>query len=420
VVKQTSSGHHVPALDGVRGLAILSVLLAHFVPALADAFGTSWARLIASYAGLGGCGVDLFFVLSGFLITGILLDTRESPDYWRSFFGRRALRILPLYYIFLIALYLTNPPRGEAWKFWFHLSNWRSDLGMSSNILTWHFWSLAIEEQFYFVWPIVVAVLPVRALGPVCLLTAVGSLTLRGMAASTGAEFETLHRLTPLTLDGLSTGSYLAWAVRYRPATGHRLARLALPAILGSALAFWALGRMNPSLGTTMVAGRIIVSLGGGALVLLAAYGPAPAIRILSSRPLCVLGRYCYGLYLLHPIILVKEMGPVRRMAHHVPAHFSPLVWVLALTAGLSGSLALAAVSWRLLEAPCLSLKRRFPYRPASTAALSQPHIRLTQSARQDHDAVAGVPERRERMKRPTIESRTPRGDAVPLPQLLA
>jgi peptidoglycan/LPS O-acetylase OafA/YrhL len=392
VVLSDPSRHHQPALDGVRGLAILSVLLAHFVPALADAFRTSWARQFASHAGPGAWGVDLFFVLSGFLITGILLDTRDSPDYWRSFFGRRALRIFPLYYAFLIGLYLTNPPTGKAWTFWLHLSNWRSDLGISSNILTWHFWSLAIEEQFYFVWPIVVAVLSVRAIGPVCLMTAVGSATLRAVCARSGAEVETLHRMTPLALDGLAIGSYLAWTVRYRPASGDRLARLALPALLASALGFWALGRWNASFGTTMVIGRIILSVGGGALVLLAAYGPAPAIRILSCRPLRALGRYCYGLYLLHPIIVVQGIEPARWLARHVSPTLSPLAWMLALVAGLSASLALAAVSWRLLESPCLSLKRRFPYRPASTAALPHTDLRSAQGLPEDRATMHPQP----------------------------
>ena len=98
----------------MRGLAILCVLMSHFVPALADVFGTSWSRQLVSYAGPGAWGVDVFFVLSGFLITGILLDTRKSPDYWCSFYGRRALRIFPLYYVFLIGLYLHQSTGGGS------------------------------------------------------------------------------------------------------------------------------------------------------------------------------------------------------------------------------------------------------------------------------------------------------------------
>ncbi len=379
---------HLPALDGVRGLAIFGVLMCHFVPALADAFGTSSARQLVSYAGPGGWGVDLFFVLSGFLITGILLDTRKSPDYWRSFFGRRALRILPLYYVFLFGLYLTNPPKGESWRFWAHLSNWRSDLGISSNIFTWHFWSLAIEEQFYFVWPIVVASLPVRGLGPVCWLTVVVSLILRGIAAWLGAEVETLHRMTPFALDGLAIGSYLAWAVRHRPARVDRLAWLALPVLVSSMIAIWSLGKLNLSFAAIMVLGRLLVSVGGGALVLLSVRGPTLAIRTLSCRPLRGLGRYCYGLYLLHPIIVVKGMVPARWLASHVTTGLSPLAWVLALTTGLSASWVLAALSWRLLESPCLSLKDWFPYRPASTGLSTPPHLPFTLAARRHRAAV--------------------------------
>ena len=86
-MEQPTRDRHVPALDGVRGLAILGVLMSHFIPALADAFKTPWSREMVAYAGLGSWGVDVFFVLSGFLITGILLDTRDSPDYWSSFLG---------------------------------------------------------------------------------------------------------------------------------------------------------------------------------------------------------------------------------------------------------------------------------------------------------------------------------------------
>ena len=146
-----------------------------------------------------------------------------------------------------------------------HLSNWRTDLGISSNVLTWHFWSLAIEEQFYFVWPIVLGLLPARRIGPICLLIALTSMVARGVAAWSGAGIETLHRLTPLALDGLAIGSYLAWAVRHRWTQADRLMRFAPPVCLTSAIAIYALGKFNIPFAAVLVVGRAIVSIGGGA-----------------------------------------------------------------------------------------------------------------------------------------------------------
>ncbi len=375
-MRQDVRGRHVPALDGVRGLAILGVLASHILPALADAFRTPWAWDTAAWTHSGASGVDLFFVLSGFLITGILLDTRDSPDYWRSFFGRRALRIFPLYYAFLATMYLRHPPDGRPWTFWLHLSNWRRDLGVSSNVLTWHLWSLAIEEQFYFVWPVLARLLPRRRVGPACLAIAVASAAARGAACLQGAGVETLHRMTPLALDGLALGGFLAWSLREAPGLAGRLRRLA-PAILALSLAvMWGLGRLPLPFPTVFAAGRLVVSIGGGALVLLAADGSAWVDRVLSARPLRWMGRYCYGLYLLHPIIVVKGTIFLRGLVPRLPAAWLFPVWSLSIVAGFLGSFLLAALSWRLIEAPCLAARRFFPYRPAiSPAVPPRPHF---------------------------------------------
>ncbi len=367
---------HIPALDGVRGLAILGVLLSHFIPPLADAFRTPWARAIVGYAGMGAWGVDLFFILSGFLITGILIDTRESPDYWRSFFGRRMLRIFPLYYVFLAGLYLTHPPAGEAWKLWLHLSNWRTDLGISSNIYTWHLWSLAIEEQFYFVWPILLGFVPVRRIGPMSLVVGLGTLVAQWVAVRYGAGIETIHRMTPFSLDGLAIGSYLAWMVRHRPARTSFLVRLAVPTLLASATVIYKLPEISPAV---LVVGRAAASVGSGAIVLLGVAGPATAGRLLAWSPLRVLGKYCYGLYLLHPIIVVEGITRTHWFAVRLPSWMLPFAWFASLIGGLTASLVLARLSWRLIESPCLSSKRFFPYRPASKSLPSRPHLGLTQ-----------------------------------------
>ncbi len=157
---------HVPVLDGLRGLAILLVLLHHFANVYAPSAWTrnAWHRVVGS----GWCGVDLFFVLSGFLITGILHDARRGPGYFRNFYMRRVLRIFPLYYGVLAALFLAYPllagshqrfaalAEHQPWL-WLYAQNFKVILsgdwvpcGMN------HFWSLAVEEQFYLFWPFVV------------------------------------------------------------------------------------------------------------------------------------------------------------------------------------------------------------------------------------------------------------------------
>ena len=149
----TRPTRHDPALDGVRGLAIALVVASHV---------TTWPP-----ATQGWIGVDLFFVLSGFLITGILADSRNVIGRARAFYVRRALRILPLYYGVLVTLFVVIPIlhplhtqeyqtlAREQWWYWTYLQNWRiaSAHSIDGGSLVW-FWSLAIEEQFYLIWPV--------------------------------------------------------------------------------------------------------------------------------------------------------------------------------------------------------------------------------------------------------------------------
>ena len=186
-----ASGAYVPALDGIRGIAILTVMLHHFT-----IFGmvrpnnfidVQFYRL----ASAGWCGVDLFFVLSGFLITGILLDTKSGPHFFRNFYMRRVLRIFPLYYGFLIVIFVLIPLAiqvGDKFQtlldqqgwYWSYLINLPIAFkGWSSVIIIDHFWSLAVEEQFYLFWPLVVFFSQRRQLIFICLACFVGSFGVR-------------------------------------------------------------------------------------------------------------------------------------------------------------------------------------------------------------------------------------------------
>src|SRR6266849_4754306 len=182
----------VVELDGIRGIAILLVLALHFgLPVCPPG-------ILHDILGMGWAGVDLFFVLSGFLITGILLDSKGKPDYFRRFYLRRVFRILPIYYAYLIVFFHVVPViahatgrlatfeygRGDEVWYWIYLSNWRHAVNQNPHLR--HFWSLSIEEQFYIVWPLVVYLMPARILKYVCVAIAISSTLLRFVAEHEG------------------------------------------------------------------------------------------------------------------------------------------------------------------------------------------------------------------------------------------
>ncbi len=216
---------HLPALDGVRGLAIALVLLYHVTP--------------VRWASGGWVGVDLFFVLSGFLITGILWDGRHRPARARRFFVKRALRILPLYYGLLILIFVVVPAmdplhktayqalKSDEWWYWTYLQNWRIAFAHPNDggSFGW-FWSLAIEEQFYVVWPFVVWHASrdtiIRLCGAAIFSGLVIRVALLVLHAPGSDSILFIYVLTPCRLDGLAVGALVAMAIA-APADASRL-----------------------------------------------------------------------------------------------------------------------------------------------------------------------------------------------------
>src|SRR4051794_16589890 len=188
------SGVRIPALDGVRGCAILGDLVAH-----------AFASLPGSASGV--LGVDLFFVLSGFLITGILLDTRERPDYFRSFYTRHALRLFPLAFLYLgvvaalplihqlLGVHGASYYEGSWWWYTLYVSNLKPSHGARDPYL-WQFWSLSVEEQFYLLWPLVIWWLGRKRLPWVCFFIVGASLLLRCVWVLQGVDRDTIYRHT--------------------------------------------------------------------------------------------------------------------------------------------------------------------------------------------------------------------------------
>src|SRR5215470_6104122 len=222
--RSVRAGGHLPGLDGVRGLAILLVLAVHFV---GNATPVTWGeRLAVKLGNYGVLGVDLFFVLSGFLITGLLLDSKGDPHYFRNFYARRTLRIFPLYYFVLALLFIvipaavTIPPaleearRHQAWL-WTYTTNFFI-AAKASWALSYvsHFWSLAIEEHFYLLWPLVVFSFRRQTLERICIAVIVAALALRIGLLLGGVSELSVSVLTPCRIDTLCVGALLAAVAR--------------------------------------------------------------------------------------------------------------------------------------------------------------------------------------------------------------
>jgi len=375
---------HLAALDGVRGLAILMVMALHFLNS-STAQGTL-ERAIAKVASYGSWGVDLFFVLSGFLITGILIDAKSSARYFRNFYVRRTLRIFPLYYGVLLLLFVVLPalplpyPGGLAESA--SHQRWLWPYGVNFYVAAhndWvalpyvtHFWSLAVEEHFYLFWPLVVLICPPKLFVRVCVALILTALGLRCALAFRGASYIELEVLTPLRLDALCAGGLLAELTRR--AGMERVARWSRPALVVAAglvfLSSAAGTQTHGALRDVVLALRVtFVALTFGALLVLSVAAARTSLlgRFFGSPVLRFFGKYSYGLYVFHGLVAFAmvdwktEGALTRRVGSHLGA------MLIQGAGGSALSLLIAVASYELFEKHFLRLKDRLA--PAAAPA---------------------------------------------------
>ncbi len=378
---QPSAGHrplatgHIPALDGVRGLAIVLVMVTHLT-VLSGACALD--RGVLAVAHYGWVGVDLFFVLSGFLITGILFDSKGTSAFFRNFYARRTVRIFPLYYavVFVTLVLLPHSPSNYLRKFgelhgpqvwyWLYLSNFHMAwVGQYTNHILAPTWSLAIEEQFYLVWPTVIFFCTRKTLLRVCAGLVIAAMLVRSGLLMGHPNDLIIYLLTFTRMDSLAIGAFIALSIR-GSATMAGLGRASWVTLCAGtallaitvALAYASNRRLDEiTLYTSLGLLSAAILLAG-----LSAPVASPVGRILNSDALRFFGRYSYGIYLFHlPITIIlrdRLFGPTRfpRLGgSELPGQF--LFYILA--TGLSVGAAL--LSWNLYEKHFLKLKRYFP-----------------------------------------------------------
>jgi len=386
-----------PALDGLRAIAFFMVFLQHY-------YAIPW----------GWTGVDIFFVLSGFLITGILFDTRDRPDRVRTFYMRRTLRIFPLYYGLFLGLLLLHPilhwQWSLAWIAWpLYLGNFlrfispqnaiqgtperlagdaqlHSARSTTLTLSLGHFWSLCVEEQFYLMWPWVVFwTRSRRALIWICTLIVVLTPILRAVvhhyAPVWMLKLGLLDRLTPFQIDALLLGGLVAllWRGAHRDLLIKICRILAVVtvvmAVVYCALTFhvhqlaWRANYFYPEWRLTWGLTFINVL---SASVIVSVLRPAGILyHILCLRPLRWLGRISYGAYVLHDVFHTAYEVFCARALRFLVTHGGPRFSVLQARQdeiypllALGMTFVLASLSFRYLETPFLRLKNRFDTPP--------------------------------------------------------
>ncbi len=356
---QTSAGY-LPGLDVARGIAILMVLLDHGFAADQTPYLAHPSHFLLGFeyvARLGHMGVHLFFILSGFLITGILLDSRTQPDYFRNFYTRRVLRIAPAYLLMLVVLLATRSITAHYLAVCLLcLCNMPSLLGATSEYPA--LWSLSVEEQFYLVWPLVIRKLSLRGLAILCTALIFLTPALR-FALLYGPPFaRDIHFKTWAVADFFAAGALLAIAARL-PHLRTLLHQAIAPLLLAGALLF-ALQHLAPQPTRLTLINLNQATylepwlLGFSGFVLLLFLRPAIATSFV-SRPLIFLAKISYGLYLCHPLLftLINRHWPLR--AHSSTSLFLQLV--LRFLAEASIAILIAALSRYTFEEFFLRLK---------------------------------------------------------------
>jgi peptidoglycan/LPS O-acetylase OafA/YrhL len=342
---------HMPQLDGLRGVAVSAVLVHHLlIPLPQLATPVPWGLL----------GVRLFFVLSGFLITGLLIKAIDAhperanrPSVLKHFYIRRTLRIFPIYYLVLAAAFVLRPPEVAEqlpWLATYTYNFWISHLGWYPAYFA-HFWSLCVEEQFYLLWPLLLVFLSRRHAYACALLMVLAAPLFRVAALAGEVNPVASYTLTPSSLDALGLGALLAFHTagqRAPEALEKRLRLVALPLCFAGLFAARFSKALDDVLSETFVAIAFVW------LVAAASRGfPGIVGRVLEAAPVTYLGKISYGIYVYH--LLLRDYVRLDFLAiGSVPKE------ILEFAVYCAGTIALASVSWFALERPINRLKDRW------------------------------------------------------------
>jgi peptidoglycan/LPS O-acetylase OafA/YrhL len=360
----------VPALDGVRGVAVLLVVWFHFprVHVFSPSFKPRGGYL----------GVDAFFVLSGFLITALLLREQTTRGRFRfgAFYRRRALRLFPVivafviaHYVFATSLHLSMArEHSSMYALLLYYTNWKAIWDPPVALAFGHLWSLAVEEQFYLVWPLVTAVLTVRArtrtvvivLGSVIAFVALR----RGIMYEHHVATGRLLGGTDTRADTLLVGALLAhlWVRSWIPPRGVVVAAAwASTAFLAACIAL-----CGPTRAFLYVGGLTVIALAVAAILLAVLDTDWSGTRILEWRPLRAVGRVSYGLYVWHPLVFIWVTFETRHWSR--PARFTIVVAATALV---------TFASWKLVEQPFLRWKDRMEANDRAAAGAAHPGLQV-------------------------------------------
>jgi len=371
---------HIPALDGLRGLAILLVSLYRFTT---QSPGSTGEDAIFGFD-IGQRGVDLFFVLSGFLITGILFDTKGDERFFRNFYMRRTLRIFPLYYAALLLVLwmapawgfrgqaVSDPLEHQSWL-WFYGANifvgWHGEWGLGCLN---HFWSLCVEEHFYLVWPLVIFSTSRKSALWICGALILCTPLARAAWLVAGGNGIAAEVFTPFRLDALAVGAWLSLMVR-SPGGEAKVSRWAGPVAIATGLAL--LPTIFPERRLLCLPDTIFAIFFGAMLILAVKTRSANAYvsmvwnKFCNLRVLRFFGKFSYGMYVFQNLLI-----PVCAL-WFTAASLTALTGSAAIGHGLYVVLMFAATvlvslfSWHFFEKHFLSLKKYFEHPTEPQAA---------------------------------------------------
>jgi peptidoglycan/LPS O-acetylase OafA/YrhL len=365
-------------LDGIRGLAVSGVVAyhtcllvsQHSASALRGGTGLLVGAVL-SVVGVGWLGVDVFFVLSGYLITAMILKERTSGSFWRDFYLRRALRILPPLVVVIllcvaIAHFLFPEMRSSPIYIWasiFFVANWTILFDIQTPLLG-HLWSLAVEEQFYLVWPQAAGRLSYRTLLMIALGVAAFSEILRTVLMNLHLPSLSAVFITPDRIDGICIGSAIALSMEMPKVRGFLVRRWKSLAVIFSSLAIFslfAIQMVETVSGIWMTVIMIPLTILATSMMIVGSITsslPENVKKYLGNRLLVYLGTRSYALYLIHEPIRAAvshslAIGYLSRLPKTLFVDLSLILGVVLI------SIALTELSWRLIERPAQRLRRR-------------------------------------------------------------